>query len=138
MIQKQSWEITDEFWEEVKNLIPEKQRDPNKEYKRAAGAGRKPMESRKILEAIFYVLRTGIQWKALPKEKFGASSSIHRYFMAWCKAGVFENRQKISPNAFIELNDGIIDVIYNECDEYSLWNGYRLSAIDRTTLYNLQ
>ncbi|WP_373844529.1 transposase [Clostridium sp.] len=32
------------------------------------------MESRKILEAIFYVLRTGIQWKALPKEKFGASS----------------------------------------------------------------
>ena len=48
MIQKQSWEITDEFWEEVKNLLPEKQRDPNKEYKRAAGAGRKPMESRKI------------------------------------------------------------------------------------------
>ena len=45
-----------------------------------------------------------------------------------------ENRQKISPNAFIELNDGIIDVIYNECDEYSLWNGYRLSAIDGTTL----
>ncbi len=25
MIQKQSWEITDEFWEEVKNLIPEVQ-----------------------------------------------------------------------------------------------------------------
>ncbi|APM37733.1 transposase [Clostridium kluyveri] len=34
------------------------------------------------LEAILYVLRTGVQWKALPKEKFGASSSIHRYFMA--------------------------------------------------------
>ncbi|WP_333888151.1 hypothetical protein [Clostridium sp.] len=31
MIQKQLWEITDEFWEEVKNLIPEKQRDSNKE-----------------------------------------------------------------------------------------------------------
>jgi transposase len=63
MIQTKSWEITDEFWEEVKDLIPEKQRDPNKEYKRAAGGGRPPMDSRKILEAIFYVLRTGIQWK---------------------------------------------------------------------------
>ncbi|WP_373845509.1 hypothetical protein [Clostridium sp.] len=31
MIQKQSWEITDEFWKEVKNLIPEQQRDPNNE-----------------------------------------------------------------------------------------------------------
>ena len=103
MIQKQSWEITDEFWEEVKNLIPEKQRDPNKEYKRAAGAGRKPMESRKVLEAIFYVLRTGIQWKALPKEKFGASSSIHRYFMAWCKAGVFENMWKLGLERYNEI-----------------------------------
>jgi hypothetical protein len=33
MIQTKSWKITDEFWEEVKDLIPEKQRDPNKEYK---------------------------------------------------------------------------------------------------------
>ena len=94
MIQRKSWEITDEFWEEVKDLIPEKQRDQNKEYKRAAGGGRPPMDSRKVLEAIFYVLRTGIQWKALPKEKFGAASSIHRYFMAWSKAGVFENMWK--------------------------------------------
>lgn len=52
------------------------------------------MDSRKVLEAIFYVLRTGIQWKALPKEKFGAVSSIHRYFMAWSKSGVFENMWK--------------------------------------------
>ncbi|MDR1985922.1 MAG: transposase [Treponema sp.] len=34
---------------------------------------------RKTLEAIFYVLRTGIQWKALPKD-FGTSSAVHRYF----------------------------------------------------------
>lgn len=94
MIQTKSWEITDEFWEEVKDLIPQKQRDPNKKYKRAVGGGRPSIDSRKILEAIFYVLRTGIQWKALPKEKFGASSSIHRYFMAWSKAGVFENMWK--------------------------------------------
>ena len=103
MIQKQSWEITDEFWEEVKDIIPEKGRNSNKEYKRAAGGGRKPMDSRKILEAIFYVLRTGIQWKALPKEKFGASSSIHRYFTAWCEAGVFENMWKAGLERYNEI-----------------------------------
>jgi transposase len=87
-IQKQSWEITDEFWEEVKHIIPTPKRDENKAYKRKPGAGRKPMCPRKVLEAIFYVLRTGIQWKALPKER-GASSSVHRYFMYWCEEGFF-------------------------------------------------
>lgn len=47
------------------------------------------MDPRKVFEAIVFVLRTGIQWKALPKEKFGSSSSIHKYFLMWEKAGVF-------------------------------------------------
>lgn len=50
------------------------------------------------------------------------------------KQAFSENRQKINPNAFIQLNDRIVDVIYKECDEYKLWNGYRLSAIDGTTI----
>ena len=89
MKQKQSWEITDGFWNEIKHLIPVKQRNADREYKRKPGGGRKPIEPRKALEAIFYVLRTGIQWKALPRE-FGASSAIHRYFQFWCEQGFFE------------------------------------------------
>ncbi|MHB9291911.1 hypothetical protein Holit_00998 [Hollandina sp. SP2] len=46
------------------------------------------MDSRGVLEAIFYVLRTGMQWKAISKA-YGAASSIHRYFRLWCKPGVF-------------------------------------------------
>jgi len=42
-----------------------------------------------ILEGIFYVLRTGIQWKATPRE-YGSSSSLHRYFQALVTAGFFE------------------------------------------------
>jgi transposase len=89
MKQKRSWEITDEFWAIAEPLIPNKTRDPDKTYQRKPGGGRRPMESRKVLEAIFFVLRTGIQWKALP-ENFGASSSVHRYFMFWAEAGFFK------------------------------------------------
>jgi transposase len=38
---------------------------------------------------VFYVLRTGCQWKALPKEIYGSPSSVHAYFRQWEKAGVF-------------------------------------------------
>ncbi|MDR1945819.1 MAG: transposase [Desulfovibrio sp.] len=65
-----SWEVSDAFWKIVEPLIPQPHRDPNREYKRKAGGGRKPIEPRKVFSAIVYVLRTGIQWKALPPRKF--------------------------------------------------------------------
>lgn len=85
----QSWEVSDAFWEIVEPLIPERKRDPNRIYKRKAGGGRKPLEPRKVFEGIIYVLRTGIQWKALPKERFGSPSSVHAYFRKWEKEGFF-------------------------------------------------
>jgi len=48
------------------------------------------MDKRKALEGIFYIMRTGTQWKALPKE-FGSSSSVHRYFRYWCEKGFFQS-----------------------------------------------
>ena len=52
------------------------------------------MPARQIFEAIVYVLRTGIQWKALPKEKFGSPSAIHRYFQEWIQKGFFKKLWK--------------------------------------------
>jgi len=83
-----AWEVSETFWTKVEPLVPKAKRDKEKEYQRRRGAGRKPIESRKIFEAIVYVLRTGIQWKALPRE-YGSSSSIHRYFRKWEAAGFF-------------------------------------------------
>src|SRR5262249_29112568 len=40
-------------------------------------------------EAIVYVLRTGIQWNALPRE-LGASSTVHDRFQQWEQAGFFK------------------------------------------------
>jgi len=73
----QSWTIGDEFWEAIKDNIPDRQRDPNKTYKCAPGRGRKPLDKRKVMEGILYVLRTGCLWKAVPKE-YGAASSIQK------------------------------------------------------------
>ncbi len=86
-----SWEVTDEFWSRVEPLVPQPARDPDKQYKRAAGAGRPSKPPRLVFEAIMYVLRTGCQWKALPAERFGSASAIHQKFMLWSKAGFFEN-----------------------------------------------
>ena len=47
------------------------------------------MPARKALEGIFYVLRTGCQWKALPRE-YGSGSTVHRTFQKWLATGLFE------------------------------------------------
>lgn len=86
----QSWEVSDEFWARVQPLIPAREgRKQVREYVRKPGGGRKPMDPRKVFEGIVYVLRTGCQWKSLPRERFGSASSVHRYFRTWLKQGFF-------------------------------------------------
>ena len=90
-----AWVVSDAFWERVEPLIPERrQREATKDYVRKAGGGRKPKEARLVFEAIVYVLRTGCQWKALPVERFGSASAIHKRFLEWLSAGVFEGLWK--------------------------------------------
>jgi len=90
MARVKTWEISDAFWALVEPRVPVKLRDPAQTYARKPGAGRKPAPARDIFAAIVYVLRTGIIWNALPKEKFGVcSSTVHRTFQEWQKAGFF-------------------------------------------------
>lgn len=89
MAKVECWEVSDEFWEKAEPLIPRPQRDPTKRYRRKPGGGRKPLPMRQVFEGIVYVLRTGIQWNALPKERFGSPKAIHRYFREWEKRGFF-------------------------------------------------
>ena len=42
-----------------------------------------------VFEAFVFVLRTGCQWKALPRERFGSASAIHKRFLEWEQAGFF-------------------------------------------------
>ncbi len=84
-----SWVVTDDFWARVEPLIPVRQRSMTKQYSRKPGAGRPAKPARQVFEAVVYVLRTGCQWKALPKERFGSASAVHKRFLEWEAAGVF-------------------------------------------------
>ena len=73
--------ISDELWKMICNLLPNKKPDNT--------IGRPAVPFRKIFEGIFYVLRTGCQWKMLPKE-FGSGSTCHRRFQQWVRLDIFK------------------------------------------------
>jgi transposase len=99
----QSWEVSDDFWARVEPLIPKRQRDADKTYQRKSGGGRKPQDPRKVFEGILYVLRTGCQWKALPKSEYGSGSSVHQYYLEWQEAGLFQQVWRASLLEYDEL-----------------------------------
>lgn len=76
----EQWRIPDPLWERIEPLLPEERPHPK--------GGRPWMPAREAMDAIFYVLRTGCQWKALPRS-LGAGSTVHDRFQAWEEAGVF-------------------------------------------------
>lgn len=69
---------TPDLWAAVEPLLPEPK-----------GGGRPRKSDRQMFAAIFYVLTTGIQWKALPR-CLGAASTVHDRFQQWTRAAVFE------------------------------------------------
>jgi transposase len=76
----ETFRIPDALWERIQPLLPR--------VRRSRKGGRPPVPQRQVLDGIFYVLRTGCQWKAVPPE-FGSGSTLHRYFQRWQKRGVF-------------------------------------------------
>jgi putative transposase len=57
---------------------------------RRGGKGRPPtIERREVADAIFYVLRTGCQWRDLP-EGFPHWNTVYGYFAKWRDDGTWE------------------------------------------------
>ena len=73
--------IPDKLWDEIKKILP-KEKPPKT-------VGRPIVAYRKVLDGILYVLRTGCQWKMLPKE-YGSGSTSHRRFQEWNSLDVFK------------------------------------------------
>ena len=84
-----SWELSDSLWERIAPLLPPpKSRYRGRGKNRKHIGGRPAADRRKVLAGILYIMRTGCQWNALPKE-FGSGKTAHRYFQRWVRAGVF-------------------------------------------------
>ncbi len=72
-------DLTDREWEYIKRLIPAPK----------PGGRKRKTEMRLTLNAIFYVLRTGCQWRYLPRE-YPPWETVYGYFRTWCLTGVWE------------------------------------------------
>jgi transposase len=75
------WEISDELWERIAPVLPREEFRPS--------GGRPWVPPRQILNGVLYVLRTGCQWKAVPRE-YGAGSTVHRRFQRWVEQGCWK------------------------------------------------
>jgi transposase len=76
--------LTDALWERLQPLLP----PPPK--RRFRFPGRKPLDYRKILTGILFVLKTGMAWEDLPAELgCGCGKTCRAYLRAWHQAGVW-------------------------------------------------
>ena len=71
-------QIPDALWERIDLVLPI--------YGSSRKGGRPRLNMRNVVTGILYVLTTGCQWKAMPKQ-FGSGSAIHAYFQDWVKRG---------------------------------------------------
>lgn len=73
--------LSDKWLDWLCERIPDAKKNPL--------GGRPPMEKRKAIQGIFWILDNGAKWKDLPPE-FGSKSAVHRHFQRWVREGVFE------------------------------------------------
>lgn len=73
--------IPDALWTELEKLLPV--------YKKSPKGGRPRRNLRDVMNGIFFVLRTGCQWRMMPKE-YPPGQTCHRYFQKLNQAGVFQ------------------------------------------------
>jgi transposase len=80
----QPWDVSDELWVRLEPLIPKRPR-------RFRYPGRRPLDDRRVLSGILFVLVTGVGWERLPSELgFGSGMTCWRRLTAWQDAGVWQ------------------------------------------------
>ena len=84
-------DLTDEEWALIGPLIP-----PAKH-----GGRKRSVDVREVLNGIFYVLSTGCQWAAMPKD-LPPKSTVHDYFDLWEWDGTLE---RIHHELYVAIRD---------------------------------
>lgn len=93
------FDLSDTEWQIVEPLLPNKPR------------GVPRTDDRRVLNGIFYILRTGSPWRDLP-ERYGPYTTIYNRYNRWAKAGVwlriFEALAACSPQSLQFIDSSII------------------------------
>src|SRR5258707_10476086 len=93
------FDLSDTEWALIKPLLPNQSR----------GVAR--VNDRKVINGIFFVLRTGTPWRDLP-ERYGPYTTVYNRFNRWAKAGIwlriFEVLAAKSPQSLQLIDSSII------------------------------
>src|ERR671914_1187143 len=79
-------DLSDEQWAVLEPLLPEQKWHPG-------GPGRPPCDVRQVINASFYVNKTGCQWRMLPKD-FDPWNTVYGYFWRWRRGGRWSRRME--------------------------------------------
>jgi transposase len=88
------YDLSDFEWSVIEPVLPKDRR------------GRKPQHNRRVLNGIFWVLRTGAPWRDLP-ERYGPYTTAYNRFNRWRKAGIWDGLM----NAVVKAHDGKVQMI---------------------------
>ena len=72
-------DVTDAEWSLIEPLIPPAKR----------GGGKRTVDLREVMNGLMYVLSTGCQWRAIPKD-LPPRSTVYDYFDLWSWDGTLE------------------------------------------------
>jgi transposase len=84
-------ELSDAQWAQIEHLLPGKKSDP----------GRTAADNRLFVNAVVFVLKTGIPWADLPA-RFGKHDTVRKRFDRWCANGVWEKIARASGDPDLE------------------------------------
>jgi transposase len=88
------YDLTDFEWRVIEPLLPNKPR------------GVPRVDDRRVLNGIFWMLRSGAPWRDLP-ERYGPRTTCYNRFVRWRKAGVWDRLM----DAITKAHDGNVQMI---------------------------
>ena len=96
------FDLTDEEWSIIEPLLPGAE---------GGQVGRPREDDRRILNGIFFVLRSGTPWRDLP-DRYGPYTTVYNRFNRWAKRGVwlsiFEALAARSPTSMQLIDSTIV------------------------------
>ena len=69
------FDLSDDEWAVIQPHLPK------------AGRGPKRVNDRRVLNGIFYILRTGAPWRDLP-DRYGPHTTVYNRYARWARRGI--------------------------------------------------